>query len=230
MNATLTRLAGLFARVRSRVLTWLRKTSQSQPAALTERSTATAALPAAPVASAPVASTSVANASVANASVANASVVSAPIANASVVSAPVASASVVSAPVASLSTASASVASVSDASASVVADVTVASLSLDREAAQSRARLQRVAPASAPAGLAMAVPGEGKVGVPVRQFFARMASAGPGGLVVDFAAWGPVPVERFFMALGAAERGERRGPALAETSSIGEAFEGFVWD
>ena len=154
----------------------------------------------------------------------------APIATASATSAADLSAiSAASASAVSPSVASASVASASVDSASSVSEVSAASLSLAREAANSPVRSPVAVPVAAPA--ALAVPGDGRVGVQqVRQFFARMASAGPGGLAVDFAAWGPVPVGRFFMALGAAERGERRGPALAEASSIGEAFQGFVWD
>lgn len=64
----------------------------------------------------------------------------------------------------------------------------------------------------------------------VRQFFARVAAAAPGGLAIDFAAWQAVKVERFFMAMGAPERVQRRGPALAEEVALGRAFDGFEWD
>ena len=203
MNSLFTTISGLFARIRARLRSWLRPADQArpEPAAL-------------PVSTAPPA-----------APIATASATSA--ADLSAISA--ASASAVSPSVASASVASASVASASVDSASSVSEVSAASLSLAREAANSPVRSPVAVPVAAPA--ALAVPGDGRVGVQqVRQFFARMASAGPGGLAVDFAAWGPVPVGRFFMALGAAERGERRGPALAEASSIGEAFQGFVWD
>lgn len=208
MNSLFTTISGLFARIRARLRSWLRPADQArpEPAALP----VSTAPPAAPIATASATSA------------ADLSAISA--ASASAVSPSVASASVVSA-----TTASASVDSASSVSASSVSEVSAASLSLAREAANSPGRSPVAVPVAAPA--ALAVPGDGRVGVQqVRQFFARMASAGPGGLAVDFAAWGPVPVGRFFMALGAAERGERRGPALAEASSIGEAFQGFVWD
>jgi hypothetical protein len=88
------------------------------------------------------------------------------------------------------------------------------------------------AAASAPAA-ATADPlaaGRERMVAPVRQFFARMAAAGPEGLAVDFAKWGSAPVERFFMALGHPDRGERRGPVLTSAASIREAFAEFVWD
>ncbi len=64
----------------------------------------------------------------------------------------------------------------------------------------------------------------------VRQFFARVAAAAPGGLQVDFTAWQGASVERFFSALSAPERSERRGPAIAEAVSVRQAFDGFEWD
>jgi len=222
MNAIITTISGLLARIRARLRSWLQPADQGrpEPAALP----VSMASPAAPIAAASAASA----ASLSEISAASASAVSASVPSASVPSASTASASVASASVASVSVASASVASASVDSASMVSEISAASLSLAREAANSPVRSPVAVHSAAPA--ALAVPDDGRVGVQVRQFFARMASAGPGGLVVDFAAWGPVPVERFFMALGAAERGERRGPALADASSIGEAFQGFVWD
>jgi hypothetical protein len=69
-----------------------------------------------------------------------------------------------------------------------------------------------------------------KASVSVRQFFARVAAGAPGGLSFDFAAWESAKVERFFMAMAAPERTQRRGPALAEEVGLGHAFEGFQWD
>ena len=64
----------------------------------------------------------------------------------------------------------------------------------------------------------------------VRRFFAQVAAAAPGGLTLDFSTWQGATVDRFFLALPAPERTRRRGPALAESSSISGAFDGFEWD
>jgi hypothetical protein len=64
----------------------------------------------------------------------------------------------------------------------------------------------------------------------VRQFFARVATAAPGGLQVDFAAWQVAKVERYFLAMSRPERGQQRGAALAEEVVLTRAFDGFEWD
>jgi hypothetical protein len=66
--------------------------------------------------------------------------------------------------------------------------------------------------------------------VTVRQFFARVATAAPGGLQVDFAAWQVAKVERYFLAMSTSERGQQRGAALAEDVGLSRAFDGFQWD
>lgn len=73
------------------------------------------------------------------------------------------------------------------------------------------------------------VPGARPV-LTVRRFFARVAAVVPGGLTVDFSAWQDATVDRFFLALTSPERTRRRGPALAETTSLSGAFDGFEWD
>lgn len=79
-------------------------------------------------------------------------------------------------------------------------------------------------------GSGEALRADAKPALTVRQFFARVAAAAPGGLQVDFAAWQGASVERFFFALSAPERSERRGPAMAEAVSTRHAFDGFEWD
>lgn len=64
----------------------------------------------------------------------------------------------------------------------------------------------------------------------VRQFFARVAAAVPGGLTVDFLDWQTVRVERYFLAMSASGRAPQRGPALAEDVAMKRAFDDFEWD
>ena len=129
-----------------------------------------------------------------------------------------------------MSMSAAPAASLTGAAASVVSGMSLS--------AAPRASLAAVAPdmslgAGAPAPAAPrgeAVVAATAVEGSVRQFFARVAAAAPGGLVVDFAAWQGVKVERFFMAIHAPERAQRRGPAIADEPALGGAFEGFQWD
>lgn len=64
----------------------------------------------------------------------------------------------------------------------------------------------------------------------VRQFFARVAAAVPGGLTVDFRDWQTARVERYFLAMSASGRAPQRGPALAEEVAMKRAFDDFEWD
>ena len=86
------------------------------------------------------------------------------------------------------------------------------------------------APTAELRGFGEALRADARPALTVRQFFARVAAAAPGGLQVDFAAWQGASVERFFFALSAPERSERRGPAMAEAVSTRHAFDGFEWD
>lgn len=93
-----------------------------------------------------------------------------------------------------------------------------------------RAAVEATPESPAPRGEAQAFVADARPALSVRQFFARVAAAAPGGLSVDFSAWQSASVERFFMAMAAPERAERRGPALAEAVSLDGAFAGFEWD
>lgn len=64
----------------------------------------------------------------------------------------------------------------------------------------------------------------------VRQFFARVAAAVPGGLTVDFMDWQTARVERYFLAVSASGRAPQRGPALTEEVVLKHAFAEFEWD
>lgn len=66
----------------------------------------------------------------------------------------------------------------------------------------------------------------------VRQFFGRMVLAGPGAQAVDLADWQMLPVERFFLAVGAPRALHRREAPTSggEAVKLGNAFEGFEWD
>lgn len=66
----------------------------------------------------------------------------------------------------------------------------------------------------------------------VRQFFGRMVLAGPGAQAVDLAEWARLPVERFFLAVGAPRALVRREAPTSggEAVRLGNAFEGFEWD
>lgn len=94
---------------------------------------------------------------------------------------------------------------------------------------------------SAEVEVAVAVAGDGLVrgdalradegpALSVRQFFARVAAAVPGGLTVDFMDWQTARVERYFLAVSSSGRAPQRGPALTEEVVLKHAFAEFEWD